>query len=119
MVTKYALKNYNKDRDVEGSESNGKDSSEDDGEDNNKDNGKDKEFQDKIDIDLDKPAKTLYYKHVTLILLYCRPSAYCLRCVPYLLSISAFMCTIGPSIPDSTAHMPPSVTISVLSQCSI
>ena len=69
MVTKYALKNYNKDRDVEGSESNGKDSSEDDGEDNNKDNGKDKEFQDKIDIDLDKPAKTLYYKHVTLILL--------------------------------------------------
>jgi len=69
VVTKYALENYNKDRDVEGSESNSEDSSEDDGEDDNKDNGKDKEFQDKMDVDLDEPVKTLCYKYITLILL--------------------------------------------------
>jgi len=48
VVTKYAFENYNKDRDVEVSESNGEDSSKDDGkddgEDNDKDNGKDEEF---------------------------------------------------------------------------
>jgi len=32
-------------------------------------NKKDEEFQEKIDIDLDKPVKTLCYKHITLILL--------------------------------------------------
>jgi len=73
VVTKCALENYNKDRDVEASESNGKDSGEDNGEnnseDNDKNNKKDEEFQDKIDIDLDKLVKTLYYKHITLILL--------------------------------------------------
>ena len=52
---------------------------------------------------------------VTLILTYYRPSAYHLRRVPYLLPISAFMCTTSPSIPDSTARTPPSVTILVLS----
>ena len=46
-----------------------KDNGEDDDKDNNKDDGKDEEFQDKIDVDLDKLIKTLYYKHVTLILL--------------------------------------------------
>ena len=65
MVTECALENYNEDRDIEASESSGEDSSED----NDKDNGKDKEFQDKIDIDLDEPVKTLCYKHITLILL--------------------------------------------------
>jgi len=69
VVTKCALKNYNKDRDVEAGESNDKDSSEDDGKNNNKDNKEDKEFQDKIDVDLDELVKTLCYKHVTLILL--------------------------------------------------
>jgi len=72
-VTKYTFENYNEDRDVEAGKSNskdsGKDDGKDDGEDNNKDDGKDKEFQDKIDVDLDKLIKTLYYKHVTLILL--------------------------------------------------
>jgi len=68
-VTKYTLKNYNKDRDVEASESSSKNSSEDNNKDNDKDNKKDKEFQDKMDVDLDKPVKTLYYKYVTLILL--------------------------------------------------
>ena len=73
MVTKYAFKNYNEDRDIEAGESSGEDSTKgdgkDNGEDNNKDNRKDEEFQDKIDIDLDKPVNTLYYKYITLILL--------------------------------------------------
>ena len=73
MVTKCALKNYNKDRDIEAGKNSGKDSTKDDGKDNgkdnNKNNGKDKEFQDKMDVDLDKPVKTLYYKYITLILL--------------------------------------------------
>jgi len=69
VVTKYALKNYNKDRDIEASESSSKDSSKDNNEDNNKNNGKDEEFHNKMDIDLDKPVKTLFYKHVTIILL--------------------------------------------------
>jgi len=72
VVTKCALKNYNKDRDIEASESSSEDSGEDNGEDNgkdaDKDNRKDEEFQDKIDIDLDKPVKTLCYKYITLIL---------------------------------------------------
>ena len=73
VITKCALKNYNKNRDIKASESSNKDSTKDNGKDNskdnNKDNRKDKEFQDKIDLDLDKPVKTLYYKHITLILL--------------------------------------------------
>ena len=52
---------------------------------------------------------------ITLILAYYRPSAYHLRRVPYLLPVSDFMCTTGPSIPDSTTRVPPSATISVLS----
>ena len=48
MVTKYAFKNYNEDKDVEAGKSNGEDSGKDNGEDNskddNKDDGKDKEF---------------------------------------------------------------------------
>ena len=52
---------------------------------------------------------------ITLILAYCRPSAYRLRRVPYLLPVSAFMCITGPSIPDSAACAPSSVTILVLS----
>ena len=44
MVTKCALKNYNKDRDIEAGKSSSKDSSEDNGEDNGKDNRKDEEF---------------------------------------------------------------------------
>ena len=69
MVTECAFENYNEDGDVEAGESSGEDSSEDSGEDDNKDDGKDEEFQDKMDVDLDKPVKTLCYKHVTLILL--------------------------------------------------
>ena len=73
MVTKCTFEDYNEDRDVEAGESNSKDSSEDDGEDDDKDNDKDdrkdKEFQDKMDVDLDELVKTLYYKYVNLILL--------------------------------------------------
>ena len=52
---------------------------------------------------------------ITLILTYCRSSTYHLRHIPYLLPILNFMCTTSPSISDSTACMPPSVTISVFS----
>jgi len=69
VVTKCALKNYNEDRDIEAGKSNSKDSSEDDNKDDNKDDRKDKEFQNKMDVDLDEPVKTLCYKHVTFILL--------------------------------------------------
>ena len=67
VVTKCALKNYNKDKDVEASKSDSKNSSKDNGEDDNKDNKKNKEFQDKIDINLDKVVKTLYYKYINFI----------------------------------------------------
>jgi len=69
VVTKCAFKNYNEDRDVEASKSSSEDSSEDNDKDNNKDDKKGEGFQDKIDVDLDKPVKTLCYKHITLILL--------------------------------------------------
>ena len=68
VVTKYTLENYNEDRDMEAGRSNNKNSSENNGEDNNKDDRKDKEFQDKINVDLDKVVKTLCYKYVNLIL---------------------------------------------------
>ena len=67
VVTKCALKNYNKDKDVEANKSDSKNSSKDNGEDDNKDNRKNKEFQDKIDINLDKVVKTLYYKYINFI----------------------------------------------------
>ena len=67
VVTKYALKNYNKDRDIEGSKSNSKDRNKDNGKDNNKDNRKDKEFQDKIDVDLDKPIIKAQLKEQDLL----------------------------------------------------
>ena len=57
------------DRDVEAGKSSSKDNSKGNSENNNKHNKKDKEFQDKINVDLDKPIKTLYYKYITLILL--------------------------------------------------
>ena len=69
VVTECAFKNYNEDRDIEAGKSNSKDSSEDDNKDDNKDDRKDKEFQNKMDVDLDEPVKTLCYKHVTFILL--------------------------------------------------
>ena len=63
---------------MEAGKSNGEDSGEDNGKDNseddNKDNRKDEEFQDKIDIDLNKLVKTLCYKYITLIFLY-KPKA--------------------------------------------
>ena len=55
------------------------------------------------------------YTHITLILAYCKPSTYRLRHIPYLLSVSAIMCTTSLSILDFMAHTPPSVTILVLS----
>ena len=69
VVTKCAFKNHNKDKDVEASKSDSKNSSKDNGEDNNKDNRKNKEFQNKIDINLNKVVKTLYYKYINFILL--------------------------------------------------
>ena len=73
MVTKCIFEDYNEDRDIKASKSNNKNSSKDNGEDdnknNNKDNKKNKEFQDKIDIDLDKLIKTLCYKYINFILL--------------------------------------------------
>jgi len=48
VVTEYAFKNYNKDRDVEANKSDGeyssKDNGEDDDKDDDKDDGKDEEF---------------------------------------------------------------------------
>ena len=51
---------------------------------------------------------------ITHVLTCYKLSAYRSRRVPYLLPDSAFMCTTGPFLPDYTARVPPSVTISVL-----
>ena len=51
---------------------------------------------------------------ITHILTCYKPSAYHLRRVPYLLPDSTFMCTTSSLLSDYMAHVPSSVTISVL-----